>query len=164
MFSSLVLLALAEKWLVNLLRWFLPSPAPPAASLLFFPPLPSSFICLLSLSCLSFQSFFFSGRRIPEASDRSRPARSRQQRGGGGGVRSPQVVFFILSSLLVKKGKRRAPVFAWIWLFCVSEGAEPRSRPPSHPSPESHVRVRRPPPGVASAAANGPATRIRYQK
>lgn len=147
LFSSLVPLALAEKWLVNLLRSFLPSPAP-ATSLLFFPRLSSSFIWLLSLSCLSFQSsllffFFFSGRRIPEVSDRSRRVRSRQR-----GVRSPQVVFFILSSLLAKRGKRRAPVFAWIWLFCVWEGAEPRSRPPSHPSPESHVSVRRPPQGL----------------
>lgn len=133
MFACIALLALAGKWLINLLHSFLPSPLP-ATSLLFFPCVSFNFICLF-LVCPYRVSFFWC--RIPEVSDKFwRPSRQR-------GVRSPQVIVFILSSLFLKRGKRKHSVLAWIWLFCVWEGAEPRSRPLPPQSPESHVSVRR---------------------
>lgn len=117
-FSSRVLLAKAEKCLVNLLHSLHPSPAPPS-SFLVFPSSLSDF--RLFLVCPYRVSFCWC--RIPEASKKFwRPSRRQ-------GVRSPQVIFFILSSPFLKRGKRKYSVFSWIWLVCVGAGAEPRSRP-----------------------------------
>lgn len=116
------------------------SPAfiPPLSSSRHLPPnLPLVFPSSLSDFCLFLvcprrDSFY--GCRIPEVSDSFRGPTRRQ------GARSRQVIFFILSSLLLRRGTRKSSVFEWIWLFCVWEGAEPRSRPPS-PPPQNHMLV-----------------------